>query len=47
MLRHLRQGQPTIDIAGMPEAKQMVEHGDAQKTAFAKFVCAGAAMTLR
>src|SRR6202030_1750077 len=29
MCRHLRRRQPAIDVAGMPEAEQLVEHGDA------------------
>src|ERR1700730_17355682 len=47
MLRHLRQGQPAIDVAGVSEAEQMVEHGDTQETPLAKLMRAGTAMTLR
>src|SRR5258708_3904377 len=47
MRGHLGRGQPTVDIAGMTETKQVVEHGGAQKAALAKLVSAGAAVALR
>src|SRR6202041_360331 len=44
MSRHLGRRQPAVDIAGVSETKQMVQHGAAQETSLAKLMGAGAAV---
>ena len=44
---HVGRGQPPVDVAGMSQTEQMIEHGGGEESALAKLLRAGAAVPLR